>query len=65
METDTQEPQYDNLRVHVPAADKLREVQKAFKSHHGVSATQSEILTIITDFYLANGFSDSRSLKAA
>lgn len=54
MPPETQEIQYDNLRVHTPAADKLREVQRVFKDANGVSATQSEILTIIADYYLIN-----------
>lgn len=54
MASETQEIQYDNLRVHGPAADKLREVVRVYKERRGVSPTQSEALTIIADHYLAN-----------
>ena len=53
MSSETQEIQYDNLRVHGVAADKLREVQKQYKAKRGVYPTQSEALTIISDAYLA------------
>lgn len=54
MPSETQEIQYDNLRVHAPAADKLREVVKAYRDKQGVSPTQSEALTIIADYYLTH-----------
>lgn len=52
MPSETQEISYDNLRVHEPAADKLREVQRQYKIKRGVLPTQSEALTIIADAYL-------------
>lgn len=54
MDSETQEIQYDNLRVHSTAADKLREVQRVYKERKRVSATQSELLELMADFYLAH-----------
>lgn len=57
MPPETQEIQYDNLRVHASAADKLREVQRQYKEKRGVSATQSELLTLMSDFYMSRELS--------
>lgn len=56
MSDETQEipyTRYDNLRVQVPAANKLREVQRQFKAKRRVHPTQTEALAIIADAYLA------------
>lgn len=64
MPSETQEIQYDNLRVHVPAADKLREVVRVYKDKRGVSPTQSEALAIIADHYLVHVLGSADAAKA-
>lgn len=59
MPTETQEIQYDNLRVHSGVAEKFRGVWQRYREKNRVSATQSEVLEKMTEFYAAHELKDA------